>query len=1259
MSEKSKNLSKFDWAKELGDFHAAGYDPSLLKHSPDEAGLSVRHRSVREELKRLLGPLVPAPLRDAEGALDVSRIKVGSREELFSFLQTQAELNDHSSFSDPYQRLLEDGEFSELLALIYQEIDPDYSVFVSAAEASELLGKFQARLIEVDADHFAQSHLNSSSGRKRIQTIFDDKSHYSLEQRADLAKAVARVSPDWEHFITQKISLWNYWNLGVNEEDVDHASRVAASALNAKDEKEKDFASRRELYLKHPEQVTGVIHLESSTGLKIKPHEIKEMEELRLQGSKSLDPILQVKGKLAGLWLLAADADYFNEPLGEKPYGLNAWMIEKAERLLAKADKIESEEELQKFNEELQDFLKDGIAEPKESQSYTWVKHQFSGQGFKERFESRSPELKAPYEALLTLSDRWKYAQESGEAIFTKKTELKIKDPKLKEAVVSLIQGLEQTKQELWYGYKQHKALSRGISNLANLAKAGDIQDIEGANREIDSLIKKLKNAETAEEVQTQVDRLQELLKEGNALHQGLEAAEMSGGEQLLGFIQTLGTILIAATATRGLSLAAQGSAAVARGPAALSAIRNFITGMTALRPVQGFLWGATMATMENALAVSTGEVRVEKDTIEKWLKDALSTGASMALVTPLAQAGGQSVEKYLLKDLAARYLSHGSKGALNLLSDTGLEAVEEVLDQYVRQALDGNFQALSLGEIQEIAKICLAGGGLQIGAVAMQNKRTGAAIAPAESSFALPTTLKTRRQWMKNPLFAPMWAALSAGGLGGWDPSPTDSEVKTTLRDLEQDLVALRDKEAEGDEITAHYSVIGDFLQSAGDPRGEWIALEIKRQELLDQGYGSEPAAWIENQIHRIRSKIAATIEEDFHLSIRIDFHLEKGFSLVLEGDKSPGATQENWDRFFQSPHASLLEGIELEYFSKDKVWPLAGERLRHLAGLRRLRIHGSQLDQNLASIARSSALSRLESLALTCSGIDEADARAVAESKTFTNLQSLDLSHNGSFRNGGARAIAKSNTLVNLRSLNVSYNFIGEVGAQAIAESKTLGNLQTLHLGNNDIGDAGALAIAESGALANLRSLNLEFNQFGEEGVLAIARSKTLTNLQALDLGINYIGEEGAEAIAGSAALANLRSLKLGGGSIGAEGARAIAQSKVLTNLQALDIADNAIGNAGAQAIAGSSGLTNLQALNLGDNDIGAAGARAIAESNHLINLRYLDLTFNPIDEAATQVIRESKNLPNLIELNGEEALSEEERESFTEKMRTHQKL
>jgi hypothetical protein len=179
-------------------------------------------------------------------------------------------------------------------------------------------------------------------------------------------------------------------------------------------------------------------------------------------------------------------------------------------------------------------------------------------------------------------------------------------------------------------------------------------------------------------------------------------------------------------------------------------------------------------------------------------------------------------------------------------------------------------------------------------------------------------------------------------------------------------------------------------------------------------------------------------------------------------------------------------------------------------------------------AQLARSPHLGQLSHLGLANTHLYDEDLRALAGSRAFPGLTSLDLSNH---REGqgygidGLRALTEAAFAGSLEALELERRWLGgelvsvltglprlhslgldcgALGDEGVLALLSLPQRWTrLGLRANDIGDAGAVALAGSAALTALCWLDLSDNEIGDEGALALARSPHLTELEWLELG------------------------------------------------------------------------------------------------------------------------------------------------------------
>lgn len=141
-----------------------------------------------------------------------------------------------------------------------------------------------------------------------------------------------------------------------------------------------------------------------------------------------------------------------------------------------------------------------------------------------------------------------------------------------------------------------------------------------------------------------------------------------------------------------------------------------------------------------------------------------------------------------------------------------------------------------------------------------------------------------------------------------------------------------------------------------------------------------------------------------------------------------------------------------------------------------------------------------------------------------SFTSLRSLDIRGNNDLGDAGFVALAQApcagdltelmvnwdmaniailsnmQAFTNLTSLNISHNGLSDEAFEIIAQAPCAANLIQLNVKDNGITDAGLEA--SIGAFINLRGLNLQQNDISNEGVGAIARAPCAAHLIWLDL-------------------------------------------------------------------------------------------------------------------------------------------------------------
>ncbi|HEX5033189.1 MAG TPA: hypothetical protein VFW62_01800, partial [bacterium] len=484
--------------------------------------------------------------------------------------------------------------------------------------------------------------------------------------------------------------------------------------------------------------------------------EIRRVAEIQERNKERPDPVSQLRAKLAGAWLLAADDGNWREGgIAATPEN-RAHLLRNAERLLARLDGVQTESELQTVVQDLRRFLAAPL--PTDSKALKWADGALqaaqdlpvlgalpasTGLGRyleEDMFGAMAAADRDPFDGLKGLADELGASIEMGESLPLRIEGFKSQDPKFRSAVENYIQGLERAKRGMWAGYKQKHWLYRGLATEGGLM-AEDIPNIRAANRAIDGVIEKLKAAESAADIRRINQELYALSKAGGLLYKGFSAAATDWSAEISSLGATTLEVIALSLVTAGAGGAARVSMRALQSARkwvqALRAVRQPVEALEksaevisralqtqkALRPGRALFeafrhsealraggLGAYISTAENMASNLSGQLQVQPDTVLSWLKDAFATGLSMAIVAPLPPHAAEA-RKTVLQGMWARYFANPAAGALHFTADTGKEVLEEVLDAYVRQALDGNYQSLSLEEFTDIVSVCAFGG--------------------------------------------------------------------------------------------------------------------------------------------------------------------------------------------------------------------------------------------------------------------------------------------------------------------------------------------------------------------------------------------------------------------------------------------------------------------------------------------------------------------------------------------------------------------
>ncbi|MCE9625476.1 MAG: AAA family ATPase, partial [Deltaproteobacteria bacterium] len=782
----------------LQDLPNEGHPPAF---EADDGSSAKNPDPTLEEFRKLIGSLVTDLLRDAGGALDLSKIPAKDFGEFKTFIQDQAAQNDGMSFRNPYESLLKQEQYEPLLKALWENRSISRNHPFSDI-LQDLFQRFQSDFVGIDADRFVQREIGTAEGRTKLRRILGSSGYFSKDRKSDLVKAIAKagdhqkLAVDYQiHGVTNQISTWNIFNLFVSDEDLSKATEAAQEILDSAE----GIHQRSERIRKKEARGMGEVSLLSAdyVGRGITIDEYRAFEKIAEEKSQRSDPVSKAQAQLASLWLLAANqSNWSSEDAGSQSKE-RGHVIREVEALYAGANAIKTEADFVRFTGHLKEFLHSPISGMATVEEGTWQRTQrqlleegkfhLGLNGLPQVFAAMPSQLREPYDQLVQSTNEWSASMDMGETIrisnpgernsdIAEPATAKLAKPSVnredlrevmdagpsgaepsdeEKALRQLIDGLEHAKHQLWAGYKQHKAVSRMISAAADQIGAGDRQDIRKANQFLDQAIAGLGKAKSKLDVEAEMKRLYQSLQKDGLLYRAYAAAEMDGIEQALGLIQSAAIAIGIGMATKGLGTVAQVD----------MALFEASMGLTATRMISGFGMGMATTTAENLVAIASRESRQGPETAEAWFKDAMATGLSMSITGALPAS--QAAHPSLLKNLWARYAMGGLSGGKHLVLDTLAETVEEGVDQVARQAMDGNTHGLSLNEWRELASISALGGGAKVGAVAE-------AIKGSKAMATRESLSPTKSDWRHSPLIthplgnllmAPLGLFLGVGG--------------------------------------------------------------------------------------------------------------------------------------------------------------------------------------------------------------------------------------------------------------------------------------------------------------------------------------------------------------------------------------------------------------------------------------------------------------------------------------------------------------
>jgi uncharacterized protein (TIGR02996 family) len=349
-------------------------------------------------------------------------------------------------------------------------------------------------------------------------------------------------------------------------------------------------------------------------------------------------------------------------------------------------------------------------------------------------------------------------------------------------------------------------------------------------------------------------------------------------------------------------------------------------------------------------------------------------------------------------------------------------------------------------------------------------------------------------------------------------------------------------------DDVAAH-SAYADYLQEQGDPRGEFIQVQL---ELEDE---SKPAAQRKKLQQREASLLKAHAEEWLgdlapHLLApkkkkeqwddpAYSYQFRRGWLDTLEARNHKldftralaGAPQTRLlsclyfnDSAFQEPGSYEVGADPIpEGDYHPALYPLV--RSPHLGNVRALRYGEAVNDDERyfncrmfggPLMALVKLMPRLEVLHVLAQGVDTTQLFGL---RTLTHLRELLVYHMDRYP---LHILAKNPGFANLthllchpHAMTEDEPYIRMAQLRDVCRSKVLTKLTHLRLRMSDFGDKGCEEIVSSGILKRLKVLDLRNGTMTDAGAATLAACPDLKNLELLDLDRNCLTDAGTRAL------------------------------------------------------------------------------------------------------------------------------------------------
>jgi uncharacterized protein (TIGR02996 family) len=333
-------------------------------------------------------------------------------------------------------------------------------------------------------------------------------------------------------------------------------------------------------------------------------------------------------------------------------------------------------------------------------------------------------------------------------------------------------------------------------------------------------------------------------------------------------------------------------------------------------------------------------------------------------------------------------------------------------------------------------------------------------------------------------------------------------------------------------DDLATHYAY-ADFLQEQGDPRGEFIQVQLaleepqrseaekrKLQTRIKELLNEHEREWLGMLAHEL-----LPLEEDMDWPLPhhfIDHQFARGWlDCFILRDSSGIMRRPNLGPLFRlAPETRLLRKLILEY-DDGLVDALAASPF--LLNLRVFQLGGSMngLSDRLGVPESPSLpellgkLPRIEELRLYANHYAPVQLFSLPNLSSLRVLQVYYLAERYALE-----VLAKNPALGNLTHLLLRPQAFVEplidlTGVRAIVKSRHLRSLTHLQLHCSDLGDVGCTELVTSGILKRLKVLDLRHGEITDAGAHILAECPDLRRLELLDIERNALTQGGIDTL------------------------------------------------------------------------------------------------------------------------------------------------